>query len=120
MSQSEVPTTRKFKPARVTLVTVIAPSELAGRVEELVRDLGATGYTVANVNGFGQHGFRRHALLDAGNVRLEAIVTSEIATRILIHVDTEYTGMPIIAFASDVDAVPRGHFETEPLAAGKR
>jgi nitrogen regulatory protein PII len=108
---------KKFKPARVTLVTVIAPSELAVRVEDLVRQLGATGYTVANVNGFGQHGRRRNAILDAGNVRLETIVTNDIAMQILLHVETEYAEMPIIAFASDVDAVPRKHFVKEALEA---
>jgi nitrogen regulatory protein PII len=117
MSKSDEPVVKKFKPARVTLVTLIAPSELAARVQELVRHLGATGYTVANVNGFGQHGPRRNALLDAGNVRLETIVTSDIATRILLHVDTEYAEMPIIAFASEVNAVPRNHFVKETLAA---
>jgi nitrogen regulatory protein PII len=116
MSKSDEPVVKRFKPARVTLVTVIAPSELADRIQELVRQLGATGYTVANVNGFGRHGPRRNAILDAGNVRLEAIVTSDIATRILLHVDTEYAEMPIIAFSSDVDAVPRGRFIKEALA----
>jgi|SRR5580658_740433 nitrogen regulatory protein PII len=117
MGKSDEPVLKKFKPARVTLVTVICPSELAARVEELVRHLGATGYTVANVNGFGQHGSRRNTILDAGNVRLETIVTRDIATRILLHVDTEYAQMPIIAFAHDVDAVPRNHFVKETLAA---
>jgi nitrogen regulatory protein PII len=116
MSKSAEPAVKKFKPARVTLVTVIAPSELAARVQELVRHLGATGYTVANVNGFGQHGPRRNAILDSGNVRLEAIVTSDIATRILLHVETEYTDMPVIAFSNDVDAVPRAHFVKETPA----
>lgn len=110
MSRSDAQGAMKFKPARARLVTVIAPAEMVERVQSLVRQLGATGYTMASVDGFGQHGVRRHALLDAGNIRLEAVVTSAIATRILLHVETEFAGMPIIAFASDVDAVPRGHF----------
>ncbi|MGO9838634.1 MAG: P-II family nitrogen regulator [Polyangiaceae bacterium] len=96
--------------AKVKLVTVIASSELLDRLTEALRALGAAGYTTASVNGRGLHGTRKRSLFDSGNVRLETIALPLVAEKILEHVAMHYPGFEIVAFAQDVEAVPRANF----------
>jgi nitrogen regulatory protein PII len=91
------------------VVTIIAPAEYRERVERDLRELGASGYTLCEVSGSGQHEPRRHGLLSTGNVRIESLVTSAVAARLLAHV-AEQANLRILAFAHDVEAVPVERF----------
>ncbi len=96
--------------AKAKLVTIIASSELADRLADALAWLGAAGYTTDSVSGLGLHGKRRRNVFDPGNVRLETIVSPSVAEKLLEHVATEYAGFGIVAFAHDVEAVPKAHF----------
>jgi hypothetical protein len=96
--------------AKARLVTIIGSSEFADRIADTLRSLGAGGYTRADVSGHGLHGPRKINAFDSGNVRIETIVRPAVAEKILEYVAKEYGGCEI-AFAHDVDAVPRSHFE---------
>jgi nitrogen regulatory protein PII len=96
--------------AHAKLITIIASSELQERLEKDVRQLGATGYTVSNVTGRGQHGPRTRGMFDIGNVRIETIVAPAVAEAILAHLAKQAETFELLAFAQDVQAIPRKHF----------
>jgi hypothetical protein len=96
--------------AKVRLVTIIASSELQDRVIEDLREAGAGGYTIGRASGGGLHGPRVRGVFDSGNVRIESVVSGEVAERVLEHLAQAYAGLSLIAFTQDVEAVPREHF----------
>ncbi len=91
-----------------TLVTIIAEPVLEQRITQELRRLGATVFTV--VEGRGHDSRSPHATDTTGlNVRIETIVTPEVAERIVGHVATHYfNDYDVIAYLSDV-AVVRGN-----------
>ena len=95
--------------AKVKLVTIIATSELSGRLESDLLELGAGGYTIARVNGRGEHGPRIRGVFDVGNIQIEALVVPHVARKILERV-AGYEELRVVAFAYDVEAVPRSRF----------
>jgi hypothetical protein len=97
--------------SRARLVTIITPSEFVDRLAEMLRSLGARGYTMTNARGRGIHGPKGLGLFDAGNTRIETIVPPAVADELLENIVKDYSGNEIIAFAHDVEAVPKGHFE---------
>jgi nitrogen regulatory protein PII len=96
--------------AKVKLVTIIVAWELVDRLTFALGALGVTGYTTGRVAGRGVHGVRKRSVFDAGNVRLETLVSPATAEKILEHVTTEYADSEIVAFVHDVEAVPRSRF----------
>jgi nitrogen regulatory protein PII len=94
---------------KVKLVTLIATSELQERLQGDLRELGASGYTIARVNGRGEHGPRTRGVFDVGNVQIETLVAPEVANKILERV-AGYEELRVVAFACDVEAVPRSRF----------
>ena len=77
---------------QITLVTIIAAFALEERLLADLKALGVTGYTFAGVDGRGHHGRRMRSIVDAGNVRIETLVTPTLARRILKHVVHEFSG----------------------------
>ncbi|MGH7437547.1 MAG: P-II family nitrogen regulator [Polyangiaceae bacterium] len=92
------------------LITIIASSELQDRIEADLRRLGAPGYTLFAVDGHGKHRTRKRGLLESGNVRFEAVVSSQVAETLLEYVEREAQSAHLLAFSHDVDAVPRSRF----------
>jgi hypothetical protein len=96
--------------AKLKLITIIAPSEMSDTIEECLRVLGATGYTLANVEGRGFHGERRTGLFTMGNVRIETLLRPAVAQELLQLLGTRYADRALTAFSQDVEAIPREHF----------
>lgn len=97
--------------AHVRLVTIIVASEVQERVKRELLGLGAAGYTVSRVEGHGQHGASKRTLFEDGNIRFEFIVSHALADVVLDHATKLAESVPLIAFAHDVEAVPRANFE---------
>jgi nitrogen regulatory protein PII len=97
--------------AKLRVVTIIATAELHERLERDILALGARGMTIGKVDGHGAHGSHRASFLDRGNVRIETLVDAAVATKIMERVVQNYAGQEIVAFAHDVEAVPKSHFE---------
>ncbi len=73
------------------IVTVIAEAAVESRLVADVKRLGAKGYSVGHVRGEGTTG--RHLQdLNGPSVRLETIVSVEVAEAILAHLAAEYFG----------------------------
>ncbi len=96
--------------AKLKLLTIVASSELQDRIVECLREAGAGGYTIGLTSGGGLHGARIRGLWDTGNVRIESLVSADIAEHVLEHVVRDYAELSVIAFVQDVEAVPREHF----------
>jgi nitrogen regulatory protein PII len=96
--------------AKIRVVTIVATAELQERLEKDLVALGARGLTIGKVDGRGSHGIRRAGILDRANVRIETLVTGAVAEKILECVVKGYDGQEIVAYAHDVEAVPKKRF----------
>ena len=94
----------------VKLVTIIAPVTLGDAILSDLRDVGVTGYTTMKVNGWGKHGPRQFGLNDEPNLRIDTLVSPELARAILQRMDARSVEDGLVAFALDAEAVPRQHF----------
>lgn len=84
------------------LLTVIAESVLESRLIDDVKRSGAKGYSVTHVRGEGATG--RQALDYAGpSVRLEAVVTDQVAARVLETLRRDYfANYAVVAWVAPV------------------
>jgi hypothetical protein len=98
-------------PKRAKLVTIIAPYLAREPVLDGIRALGARGFSLGHVEGFGTHGHRTSGFADAKNLAVMVIVSEDLAGEILAWVERELTPVhAVIAYAADVVAVPGERF----------
>ena len=84
------------------LVTIVAESLLEKRLVEEVKRLGAKGYTITPARGEGYRGIRS-VDWEGQNIRLETIVSEEVALRILQRLQEEYfPHYAVIAYVENV------------------
>lgn len=101
------------------LVTIIAEPVLEPRITQELRRLGASGFTV--VEGRGQGSRALHAAEIPGiNVRIETIVPTDVADRIVEYIAQHYfTDYEVIAYLSDVSVVRGDKYRNPPGHAGQ-
>jgi hypothetical protein len=102
--------TASLETAKVRLVTIIAGEELLDGLERQLKAMGVPGYTVGRADGRGMHGPRRSSFVALANVRIEVLLPPAEALRLLERIAQEYAGRQVIAFAHDVEAIPKEHF----------
>lgn len=86
-------------------ITIIAEALLEDRLLREIRELGAKGYTVGEVRGEGSRGVRASEW-EGKNVRIETLVSADVADRILAHVAEHYfEHYAVVAYLSDVEVV---------------
>lgn len=71
------------------IVTIVAEAVVEARLIDDVKRLGAHGYSVGHVRGEGRTSSHLQDL-NGPSVRLEAVVTAEVADAILAHLAAEY------------------------------
>jgi nitrogen regulatory protein PII len=99
--------------AKLTLVTMVVPTELVDEIEACLKGLGAHGYTVVQAEGRGLHGARRRGfLVDIGNVRIETLLNQGEAEKLLGQLARDYAAR-VVAFSQEVQALPRPHVVAE-------
>jgi nitrogen regulatory protein PII len=87
------------------LVTIVAEPVLEEQITTSLRALGARGYTVGDVHGAGSRGMRASDPPGEG-VRIETVVSPEVAERILERVAEQYfPHYAVIAFVTTVEVV---------------
>ncbi len=96
--------------AHVKLVTIIAASHAQERLHRMLTDLGVRHFTVCTVDGRGMHGTHERGFFGNGNIRLETIVTIQVADAILDRAAIEAESAELVAFSQDIVAVPHAHF----------
>lgn len=89
------------------LITIVGESVLAERLPAELRALGATGWTLTDARGDGSRN-RRTSAMPGDNLRLEVVVDTTVADRILATLAHDYfPHFALVAWISDV-AVVRG------------
>ncbi len=84
------------------LVTIVAESLLEKRLVEEIKRLGAKGYTITPARGEGSRGIRS-VDWEGQNIRLETIVSEEVALRILEKLQESYfPHYAVIAYVENV------------------
>jgi len=84
------------------LVTIIAEAAVEARLIEDVKRLGAKGYSVGHVRGEGRSASHLQDL-NGPSMRLETIVTTDIAEAILAHLEAAYFGRyAVVVWSSPV------------------
>ncbi len=93
------------KTVPLCLLTVIAEAILKERLIHDVRAAGARGYTITDAEGEGVRQRRVGEILGA-NIRLETIVSPEVAERLLAVISTEYFDRyAVVAYLSTVSVI---------------
>jgi nitrogen regulatory protein PII len=99
-----------FETAKVKLVTIVASHGLGDHIASDLRALGVGGVTKTKADGWGSHGPRQFGLVDGANIRLDMLVSAELAQQILEHVVEKFSDEAVVAFMQTVEAVPRSRF----------
>ncbi|KGQ22742.2 P-II family nitrogen regulator [Thermus filiformis] len=90
---------------RLKLVTIVAEAVLEHRLVEEIKRLGAKGYTLVDARGEGSRGLRTMDW-EGKNIRLETIVSEEVALRILARLQEAYfPHYAVVAFVENVEVV---------------
>jgi len=81
------------------VVTLVVEPVLEDRIVRDLTELGATGHTITDVRGKGTRGIRTGDI-PGQNVRIETVVTEEVAERILRRVQERwFPSYAVIAWA---------------------
>ncbi len=87
------------------LVTIVAERVLQERLLRELKELGARGYTLTEVSGEGSRGVRASEW-EGHNVKIETIVSTEVADRIIEHIASHYfQHYAVIVYAQPVEVV---------------
>ena len=93
------------------LVTIVCEAHARGPVTDLLREIGAHGWTLFLVEGEGARGDRPADIPEFSNLQIEVVVRPEVAAALLDRLAREYFpryGMS--AYASDVTVVRSDKF----------
>ncbi|MCY2978770.1 MAG: transcriptional regulator [Planctomycetota bacterium] len=94
-----------MKTVPLCLLTVIAESVLKERLVHDLRSVGARGYTLTDAEGEGSRQ-RRVGEIFGANIRIESIVSPEVADRLLQLISNEYFDrFAVIAYLSTVSVI---------------
>lgn len=86
-------------------VTIVSEALIAERIQEDVLRLGASGYTTTEADGRGSRGVRASDW-EGKNLKVETVVTPEVADRILECLAKDYfPNFAVIAYAHEVEVV---------------
>jgi nitrogen regulatory protein PII len=95
------------------LVTIVTEGLLKDEMITLLRDRGATGFTITRSEGEGSRGIRARDW-EGPNLRFECIVTEETANAILDEVGRVYfEDYAVIAWLTDVSVLRGDKFSGE-------
>ena len=99
--------------ATLSKLTIVAERLLKDPLLDLIKNEGATGYTLAAVEGEGSRGVRASDW-EGRNIQIDTIVTPTIADKILDKLSAEYfDDFAIIAWFVDVKVLRRSKFAIE-------
>jgi hypothetical protein len=86
-------------------VTIIAEAVLEERLVREIKHLGARGYTLTQARGEGSRGVRASEW-EGQNIKLESLVSADVADRILAHLAEHYFPLyAVVAYVENVEVV---------------
>lgn len=93
------------------LVTIVCESYAREPVTQLLRIVGANGWTLFPVEGDGSHGKRFADIQESANIQIEVIVPPEVSAQLLEKLSDElFAPYAMIAFESEVRVLRPGKF----------
>jgi nitrogen regulatory protein PII len=93
------------------LVTVVCEALARTAVTKLLREVGAHGYTLSQVEGVGSKGERTAEIAELANIKVEVIVPTAVCSHLLERLQAEFfPRYAIIAYESDVRVVRSDKF----------
>jgi len=93
------------------LVTIVCEAIARDLVLRLARDSGAHGATISPASGLGATGERPADIEEAANIRVELVVTPDVAARIAERVERDlFPHFACILWESDVRVLRREKF----------
>lgn len=93
------------------LVTVICEALARDAVTHLLRDVGAHGWTVFEVEGFGARGERTGEMMELGNIQVQVIVPAAVSDRLMERLEQDYfPKYGMVAYEADVRVRRPGKF----------
>jgi len=72
------------------LMVIVTEAILEDMLVDEIRRMGATGYTVIDARGWGEHGKRRGNWRQGGNIRIEVLGTEDLCSRIAAYMRETY------------------------------
>lgn len=88
------------------LVTIVCEAYARDAVVKLLRETGATGYTLFAVEGDGSRGARPADIPEFANIQIEVLVQPATAAKLMDMLGTElFPRYGMIAFQSDVEVL---------------
>jgi nitrogen regulatory protein PII len=92
------------------LVTIVCEPVLSTNLSELIRSLGASGFTVTEVRGEGS-GEKSSGEVPDLKTKIEIITTVELSKKLMDKVAQDYfENYSIIVYASDIQVIRDGKF----------
>ena len=93
------------------LVTVVCEAFAREPVLDILRTVGARGWTLFAVEGDGARGGRPADIPEFSNIQIEVVVRPEVAVVLLEQLERElFPRYGMIAFAADVQVLRAGKF----------
>ena len=94
-----------MKTVRLSKVTIVAEAFLEERILREIKECGARGFTLTEARGEGSRGVRASEW-EGKNVRIETLVSPDVAHRILSHVaDAYFPHFAVVAWVGEVEVV---------------
>ena len=88
------------------LVTIIGEAVLQDRLVNLLKTLGASGYTITPAQGAGGHGRRMGDIAGYNtNIEVKTIVASEVSDQLLEELQQFQSSHALIAFRQKVEGL---------------
>jgi nitrogen regulatory protein PII len=85
------------------LVTIICEALARDAVTRLLREVGAHGYTLFEVEGAGAKGERTAEISEFGNIQVEVIVPAAVCERLMERLEKEFFPKYVmVAYEADV------------------
>lgn len=95
------------------LVTFICEPVLSSRILELSQELGATGFTMTEVNGQG-NGEKNGGEIPDSKLKIEIVLEPGIAARLMKSVaETYFNNYSVITYAADISVLRSEKFESD-------
>lgn len=88
------------------LLTIITEVGLELLIIKDIKKAGATGYTVTEVHGKGEHGLRKDLWEHSSNIKLEVICSVSVCSKIVDYLKSNYLkNYAMMLFVQDIDVI---------------
>ena len=88
------------------LVTIVCEALARSAVTELLKEIGAHGYTLFAVEGVGAQGSRVADIEEFANIQIEVVLQAEPASQLLARLERDFFArFAMIAYLSEIEVI---------------